>query len=61
MTVAGAADYPDKARIAAISNTVERRIQTVQALDMQQHEAQTRSTDDVEENIAASYGSNMTK
>lgn len=61
MTVDGAADYLDEARIAAVADAVERRIQTVQTLAMQQHEAQALTAeDDVEENIAASYGPNMT-
>ena len=60
MTVDGAADYLDEARIAAVADAVERRIQTVQALAMQHEARALTAEDDVEENIAASYGPDMT-
>lgn len=54
-------DYMDEARIMAIADTVEKRIQYLSQLSKVHVPAQTISTeDDVEENIAQAYGMNMT-
>jgi len=55
-----AADYMDEARVSAIADTVRKRIRQVEELAMTHTEAEVMSTeDDVEENVAESYGPQM--
>ncbi len=55
-----ASDYIDEARVKAIADTVEKRIRQVSELAMSHTPMQTISTeDDVEENVAKSYGPKM--
>lgn len=55
-----AADYMDEARISAIVDTVRKRIRQVEELAMTHTQAEVLSTeDDVEENVAESYGPRM--
>lgn len=55
-----ASDYIDEARVKAIADTVEKRIRQVSELAMSHTPMQTISTeDDVEENVAESYGPKM--
>lgn len=56
-----AADFTDEARIAAIADSVERRIETLLDIAQGPQEENSLSTaDDVEENTAAAYGPTMT-
>lgn len=55
-----AADYMDEARVSAIVDTVRKRIRQVEELAMTHTQAEVMSTeDDVEENVAESYGPRM--
>lgn len=55
-----AADYMDEARVSAIVDTVRKRIRQVEELAMTHTQAEVLSTeDDVEENVAESYGPRM--
>ena len=55
-----AADYMDEARVSAIVDTVKKRIRQVEELAMTHTQAEVLSTeDDVEENVAESYGPRM--
>lgn len=55
-----ASDYIDESRVSAIVDTVKKRIRQVEELAMTHTQAETRSTeDDVEENVAESYGPRM--
>lgn len=61
LAVDGAVDYIDDARIKAIADTVEKRIQHLEQLAMDHKPVQAVSTeDDVEENIAEDYSPKMT-
>ena len=53
----GAEAYLDAVRISAIADSVEQRLHHLQELAMEEQEASSLSTeDDVEENVAATYG-----
>ena len=55
-----ATDYMDEARVSAIVDTVRKRIRQVEELAMTHTQAEVLSTeDDVEENVAESYGPRM--
>ena len=55
-----AADYMDEARVCAIVDTVRKRIRQVEELAMTHTQGEVMSTeDDVEENVAESYGPRM--
>ena len=59
-TTGDAADYMDEARVSAIVDTVRKRIRQVEELTMSHTQAEVLSTeDDVEENVAESYGPKM--
>lgn len=60
LMIGEASDYIDEARVKAITDTVEKRIRQVSELAMSHTPMQTISTeDDVEENVAKSYGPKM--
>lgn len=60
LMIGEASDYIDEARVKAIADTVEKRIRQVSELAMSHTPMQTISTeDDVEENVAKSYGTKM--
>lgn len=60
LTVAGADEYMDAARIRSIADGMTRRIENVCLLAVAQAPKQEDSTeDDVQEDIAQSYGSNL--
>ena len=55
-----AADYMDEARVSAIVDTVKKRIRQVEELSMSHTQSEVMSTeDDVEDNVAESYGPSM--
>ena len=59
-TTDDASDYMDEARVSAIVDTVRKRIRQVEELAMVHTHAEVMSTeDDVEENIAETYGPKM--
>lgn len=60
LTAEGAEDYMDESRIRAITGSVKGRIGNLFQLAMSRTPVREHSTeDDVEENIAADYGSRM--
>lgn len=55
-----AADYMDEARVSAIVDTVKKRIRQMEELSMSHTQSEVMSTeDDVEDNVAESYGPSM--
>lgn len=59
-TTGDAADYMDEIRVSAIVDTVRKRIRQVEELAMTHTHAEVLSTeDDVEENVAETYGPKM--
>ena len=60
LTCDGAEEYIDQGRIDAITESIEQRIQTLKELAMGRNERQANSMDDdVQENVAETYGPKM--
>lgn len=60
LTCDGAEEYIDQGRIDAITESIEQRIQTLKELVMGRNERQANSMDDdVQENVAETYGPKM--